>query len=265
MDEKSLRKRLSDLPLGEIRYLHQTGSTNDVALVWATEGAPDLSVVVADEQSSGRGRMGRRWSTPPGSALAISVILHPAGVERDHLSLLSGLGALSLTQLLTEHGLPAQIKWPNDILISGRKTAGVLVEMVWMGEQVESAVLGIGVNVLPESVPSDMEIQFPATSIHSSGLLNDRLDILHDLLIKLIGLRSQIGEPIFIRSWESALAYMNEPVYVWNEPSSDNLTESLMGIMRGLGPDGALKLETSDGIRLINFGEIHLRPAKTGL
>jgi BirA family biotin operon repressor/biotin-[acetyl-CoA-carboxylase] ligase len=265
MDEKSLRKRLADLPLGEIRYLHQTGSTNDVALVWATEGAPDLSVVVADEQTSGRGRMGRRWLTPPESALAISVILHPTLVERNHLSLLSGLGALSLTQLLTDHGLPAQIKWPNDIVISGRKTAGILVELVWMGDQVESAVLGIGVNVLPESVPSDTEVQFPATSIHTAGWLYDRLDILHDLLANLIGFRSQLGEPIFIQSWESALAYMNEPVHVWAEPSNGISTESTTGIIRGLDPDGALKLETSEGIRLIKFGEIHLRPAKSGL
>lgn len=265
MDEKSLRKRLSDLPLGEIRYFNQTGSTNDIALVWATDGAPDLSVVVADEQTSGRGRMGRRWLTPPGSALAISVILHPTRVDRDHLSLLSGLGALSLTQLLTEYGLPARIKWPNDVLISGRKTAGILVEMVWMGDQVESAVLGIGVNVLPGSVPPDMEVQFPATSIHSAGLLNNRLDILHGLLANLIGLRSQLGKPIFIRSWESALAYMNESVYVWAEPSSGKSTDSLMGILRGLDPDGALKLETSDGIQLIKFGEIHLRPAKSRL
>ena len=120
-------------------------------------------------------------------------------------------------------------------------------------------------NVLPESAPPDSEVHFPATSIHSTGLLIDRLDILHDLLANLIELRSQLGEPMFIRTWESALAYMNEPVHVWADPSSGSSAESLMGIVRGLEPDGALRLETSEGIQLINFGEIHLRPVKSGL
>ena len=128
MDEKQLRKSLADLPLGGIRFFKQTGSTNDVALAWATEGAADLSLVVADEQTSGRGRLGRRWLTPPGTALALSLILHPKPTEYNYFSLFSGLGSLALTQILSERGLPAQVKWPNDVLIADRKTAGILVE-----------------------------------------------------------------------------------------------------------------------------------------
>jgi BirA family transcriptional regulator, biotin operon repressor / biotin---[acetyl-CoA-carboxylase] ligase len=261
MDEKRLRKALSDIPLGDIRFYRQVGSTNDIALAWATEGAKDFSLVIADEQTSGRGRMGRRWLTPPGSALAMSLILQPTPLEREHVSLLSGLGALALTQLLKEYGLLAQIKWPNDILIARRKTAGILAETVWLGDQVETAVIGIGVNVLPESIPPATEVPFPATSIHTEGVKIDRLELLHDLLARLVALRPQVGTQDFVRAWEAALAFKDETVQVWAEPDSGALAESpLTGVVRGLESDGALRLETPSGIQFIQFGEIHLRP-----
>ena len=261
MDEKQLRKSLADLPLGGIRFFKQTGSTNDVALAWATEGAADLSLVVADEQTSGRGRLGRRWLTPPGTALALSLILHPKPTEYNYFSLFSGLGSLALTQILSERGLPAQVKWPNDVLIAERKTAGILVEAVWMGDQVESVVIGIGVNVLPESTPPSSEVYFPATSIHSEGLKIDRIELLHDLLSRMISLRPQLASEGFIRSWEKALAFMNKSVQIWSEPATGQTeSSSLTGILRGLEADGALRLETSSGIQKIQFGEIRLRP-----
>lgn len=263
MNEKQIRKALSDISLGDIRFHPRVGSTNDIALAWATEGAKDFSLVIADEQTSGRGRMGRRWLTPPGSALALSLILHPTPVEREHISLLSGLGALALTQVLIKYGLPAQIKWPNDILIADKKTAGVLVETVWMGDQVESAVIGIGVNVLPESVPPAGEIRFPATSIHTEGVKIDRLDLLHDLLVQLALLRPQpqLSTQDLVRAWENVLAYKGEMVQVWTNPAEGGVAESPMtGIVLGLESDGALKLETPSGILTIQFGEIHLRP-----
>lgn len=261
MDEKQLRKSLTDLPLGGIRFYKQTGSTNDVALAWATEGATDLSLVVADEQTSGRGRLGRRWLTPPGTALALSLIIHPNPSNHNYFSHFSGLGSLALTQILSERGLPAQVKWPNDVLIDGRKTAGILVEAVWMGDQVESVVIGIGVNVLPESVPPLSEVQFPATSIHSEGLKIDRIELLHDLLSRMISLRPHLGNGGFIQAWERALAFMNKTVQIWLEPAARQIElSSLTGILRGLEADGALRLETSSGIQIIQFGEIRLRP-----
>lgn len=261
MDEKQLSKSLSGLPLGGIRFFKQTGSTNDVALAWATEGAADFSLVVADEQTSGRGRMSRRWLTPPGSALALSVILHPAPSELACFSLFSGWSALALTQILAERGLPAQIKWPNDVLIAGRKTAGILVESVWLGDQIEKVVMGIGVNVLPESVPPPSDVLFPATSIHSEGLIIDRVDLLRELLSRLIALRPQLGSEGFIQQWEDALAFRGETVRVWSESSTGESEEtSFTGILRGLETDGSLKLETPSGLLKIQFGEIRLRP-----
>jgi BirA family biotin operon repressor/biotin-[acetyl-CoA-carboxylase] ligase len=261
MDEKQLRKSLADLPLGGIRFFKQTGSTNDVALAWATDGAADLSLVIADEQTSGRGRLGRRWMTPPGTALALSLILHPDPTEHNFFSFFSGLGSLALTQILSERGLLTQVKWPNDVLIAGRKTAGILVEAVWMGDQVESVIIGIGVNVLPESIPPSPEVHFPATSIHSEGLKIDRIELLHDLLSRMISLRPQLGSEGFIQAWEEALAFKNKTVQIWSEPAAGQVElSSLTGTLLGLETDGALRLETSSGIQKIQSGEIRLRP-----
>ncbi|MBI3739624.1 MAG: biotin--[acetyl-CoA-carboxylase] ligase, partial [Chloroflexi bacterium] len=152
MNQRELQKALSSLPLGGLRYFESIGSTNDEALAWATEGARDLSLVVADEQTAGRGRSGRKWLTPPGSALAFSLILRPTEAERTRPARTTGLSALALSDSLRTRGLAAQIKWPNDVLISGKKVAGILVESVWTGDALDASILGMGVNVLAASV-----------------------------------------------------------------------------------------------------------------
>ena len=118
MNQNELKKSLSKLPLGDIRYFDSIGSTNDEALAWAATDAPDLSLVIADEQTAGRGRLDRKWFTPKGTALAFSLILRPTAAERPHLSRTVGLAALAVADSLRTRGLAAQIKWPNDILIS---------------------------------------------------------------------------------------------------------------------------------------------------
>jgi BirA family biotin operon repressor/biotin-[acetyl-CoA-carboxylase] ligase len=156
---------MTGLSLGDLRFYPQAGSSNDLALVWASEGARDLSLVFADEQTGGRGRLGRRWFTPAGSALAFSLIFRPSEHEREHVGLFAGLGALALVDALKARGLLAEIKWPNDVLIGGKKTAGILVETVWTGAEVDSVVLGMGVNVFAASVPPAEALNFPATCV----------------------------------------------------------------------------------------------------
>lgn len=256
MDEKSFRKALEDLPLGELRYFGSTGSSNDIALAWATEGAPDLSVVFADEQTTGRGRKGRRWHTPAGSALAVSVILRPEAGDATPISLFSGLGALALCDALEKAGLQAKVKWPNDVLINRRKVAGILAEAVWTGEAVDSIIIGIGVNVFRSSAPPTETNLFPATSVEAEGGLTARPQLLHDLLAALVSLRLRVGTPEFIAAWNAALAFHGETVRVWRDDG-----DSLIGEVAGLETDGSLTITLPDGSsESINFGEVHLRP-----
>src|SRR5512136_580176 len=104
MDERTLRKTLSNIPLGGLRYFEQTGSTNDMALAWAADGAPDLAMVYAEQQTAGRGRGSRRWFTPAGAALAFSLIIRPYPVEEQSIPLFSALGALAVCEALAAHG-----------------------------------------------------------------------------------------------------------------------------------------------------------------
>ena len=174
MDESGFRKAISDLPLGGFRFHERVGSTNDSALAWAAGGAADLSLVVADEQTAGRGRGDRQWFTPPGVALAFSLVNRPSTAEEGSLSLFSGLGAIAVCEALGSLGLHPEIKWPNDVLLNRRKVCGILAEAVWIGEKVDCIVLGIGVNVKPGSVPPPDRLNFPATSVEA--VLGDAVD-----------------------------------------------------------------------------------------
>ena len=272
MNERELRRTLSDLPLGGVRYYEQTGSTNDVALAWASAGAPDLALVIADEQTAGRGRLGRKWVTPPGAALAFSLVLRPRPVERDVIPLYSALGALAVVSALEEkYGSKPEIKWPNDVLVQGRKLCGILAEAVWLGSQAESVILGIGLNVRAEAVPAADSLDFPATSLETvTGTTNatpqsvDRLSLLHDILAALIAWRPRLGSGEFIRAWEARLAYRGEQVQVWSEASAGVGAEGKpirAGQVEGLEHDGSLQLRSPQGeIFSVRFGEVHLRP-----
>ncbi len=167
MNSQELQAALRDLPLGGFRFFESIGSTNDEALAWTSQAASDLSIVLADGQTNGRGRLGRKWFTPPQTALAFSLILRPTPAEIKYPSHVIGLGALALTDAISKLGLHTQIKWPNDVLINGKKTAGILVESTWTGEIVDAFVLGLGINVIRASVPPANQVFFPATSLET--------------------------------------------------------------------------------------------------
>ena len=257
MDDRAISAALADLPLGGLRFFRSLGSTNDEALNWAAQGAPDLSIVVADEQTAGRGRSGRKWLTPPGSALALSVILRSSEIERTLPSRISGLGALAILQACQGLGLRPQIKWPNDVLLNGRKVAGILVESEWAGNLLHASILGLGINVAAAAVPPEEQLSFPATSLESEqGHPVERLGLLHDILSGLLEWRAQIGTPRFIQSWENALAFRSELVFVGREGEP-----ALRGTLLGLEADGSLRLMSDDMPTIVHVGEIHLRPS----
>ncbi|MGZ9235607.1 MAG: biotin--[acetyl-CoA-carboxylase] ligase, partial [Anaerolineales bacterium] len=260
------------LPLGDVHYFDSIGSTNNEALAWATSGAKDLSLVIADEQTAGRGRLDRKWFTPKGTALAFSLILRPTEAEKPYLTRTVGLAALAVADSLRRRGLVAQIKWPNDVLLNGHKVAGILVESVWSGEEVDCVVIGIGVNVRKGAVPDADLLQFPATSLEDAlGPEVEREGILHDILAGIVALRSHIGTDSFIASWEKALAFRGEQVQVETraersepigERSRSEAGTSITGKLLGLESDGSLKLrDENDKSVTVRFGDVRLRPS----
>ena len=266
MNERSLKKKLSTLNIGELRYFDSIGSTNDEALAWATSGAPDLSLVVADEQTQGRGRLDRKWFTPKASGLAFSLILHPLPIHMPHLSRTVGLAALSIADSCTGLGLAPRIKWPNDILLNGKKAAGILIENIWSGADVDSLVIGMGINVYKASVPPAEFLQFPATSIEDE--LGEtppvREEILHAILNTFIRWRERMGTDELIQAWEALLAFRGEQVQVQAEfgRSIQAGREPLItGELLGLESDGSLRLrDTNDKSVIVRFGDVSLRP-----
>lgn len=257
MNRTEVKKSLSRLPLGDIKYFESLGSTNDEALAWAATDAPDLSLVIADEQTAGRGRLNRKWFTPSGTALAFSLILCPTTDEKLHLTRIVGLAALALAESLQRRGMAAQIKWPNDVLILGRKVSGILVESVWSGDDVDCVVIGMGVNVLKGSVPPAEVLQFPATSLEDElGQTLERTEVLYDILAALLELRPRMGTSEFIAQWNSLLAFHGERVQV-----ETGTTPAVMGHVSGLDSDGSLRLQNDHGESMtVRFGDVHLRP-----
>ncbi len=258
MNESSLKKSLSKINIGGLRWFDSIGSTNDEALAWAAAGADDLSIVIADEQTQGRGRLNRRWFTPKGSALAFSLILRPSAPLRPHLSRTVGLAALSIADSCLNLGLAPRIKWPNDILLNGRKTAGILVESVWSGEDVDSLVIGMGINVYKDSVPPADMLQFPATSLEEMlGSAPKREDVLFNVLSALIRWRERMGSDELIHAWEEMLAFRGEQVEV---KAGGEI--SITGKVDGLESDGSLRLKDAhDNSVIVRFGDVSLRPS----
>ncbi|MFW5714243.1 MAG: biotin--[acetyl-CoA-carboxylase] ligase [Brevefilum sp.] len=242
-DRKKLNRILKGNNLGGWQYHERVGSTNDLALAWAKENAPDWALVLADEQTSGRGRAGRKWVTQPGSALAMSLVLRPSQAEKMHLARFTAFAALGLIRALARFGLRAELKWPNDVLLGGRKVAGVLVEADWQGPRLEALVVGLGVNVLPGSVPNEDRLRYPAISVQEmyEGLM-DRLELLDGILQELKTLRKHLLSQEFMAAWNEALAFREEWVWFRSPGGEPHLVRIL-----GVGLEGELLLERADG------------------
>jgi len=267
MDE--LQGGLAGLAIGPVRFHEHVGSTNDEAARWAVAGAPDLALVIADEQTAGRGRAGRRWFTPPGAALALSLVLRPTPAESAHAALFTALGALAVCQSL-EHGfhLPAEIKWPNDVLVERRKLAGVLAEASWEAGRCQSVVLGIGINVSTASVPPTEACDYPATCVEDCLARRgdpqrvDRPVLLRAILEGILEWRPHLGSESLIQAWQGRLAFRQEWVQVVAEGQDGTaLAPSREGQVLGLGRDGELLLRDSRGeVIHLQAGEMRLRP-----
>jgi BirA family biotin operon repressor/biotin-[acetyl-CoA-carboxylase] ligase len=263
MDVDTLTSLLAGSPVAQIRYFDTIGSTNDEALAWAAAGAEDGCLVVADQQTRGRGRMNRRWITRPGVALAFSIILRPRPEEIDHLGFFSPLGALAISQALEQTlGLSPQIKWPNDVLLEERKVAGILLESTWMGTRPQGTVIGMGINVAPEAVPPPEELLFPATSVEeAAGRPVDRFGLLRAILEATFEWRSKLADPAFRQAWEQRLAFRGQWVRIEEAGSASPVSgPPLSGQVLGIHADGSLLLRGAAGETIpVKVGDVHLR------
>ena len=277
MDQFTLETRLADLNLPAIRCLVCTDSTNSEASRWISAGALDSSLVVAEEQTAGRGRGDRRWTTVPGSGLAFSLVIFPQHHGPFIVPRRTVIGALAIKDALHSlYGLSAQIKWPNDVLLNHKKVAGLLTDNYWSGDELVAVILGFGINVTPAAIdprliPVD-SFAFPATCVEDAlGRPVDRIELLHAVLHAYFSWRPRITSPEFMRQWEANLAFLGEWVQIIPGEScgKDGLPVSLEnaplpvseGKVLGLTPDGALKLLTRSGETVTaQNGEVRLRP-----
>ncbi len=170
----------------KIYSLDQVDSTNTYAMRLAAEGEPEGSVVVAEYQTAGRGRLGRKWVSPRGVNLCMSVILRPDSPPREMPLITLGAGVALARAVAGLYGLDAKLKWPNDLMIGGRKAAGILTEMSAGSDTVRYVVLGVGVNVNTARYHFPEEIRDSSTSIMLElGREVDRQELMHKFLDEL--------------------------------------------------------------------------------
>ena len=238
-------------------YIHfpLTDSTQNVVAEAAKRGAPEGLVVTADEQSAGRGRFRRSWSSPPGGSLLVSILFRPA-VETASLVVMAGALATQKAIRSVAPELSPELKWPNDILLGGRKTCGMLVETAHGPEAPLYAVLGIGLNVNwdPRQVP---EIAATATSLSvaAGGRLFSRRLLLQGLLEALEETyeRAKRDGRAVAQEWRSQLVTLGKRVRV---QGGDVIAD---GVAEDVDSSGALLLRADDGRLLtVHAGDVTL-------
>lgn len=238
-----------------VLYYPTIGSTNDVAKEAARRGAPEGTLVIAEEQTAGKGRLGRRWLASPGTSLLMSLLFYPdlAPSQAQRLTMLCSLAVVEGVRIVT--GLRLQLKWPNDILINYKKVGGILTETGVTGGHLDYVIVGIGLNVNLE-VSRIPEIAATATSLEQElGRKVPRLRLLQETLKKIEGRyqRLKAGESPH-EEWASNLVTLGRRVQVTSPAGQEE------GWAEGVDEDGALILRRGDGSTvLIAAGDVTLR------
>ena len=238
-------------------------STNTEVARFAGEGAEEGFCVVADEQTAGRGRLQRAWSSAKGAGLYFSILLRPK-LTPERWPLITFVAALATGDALLEAAsVQTDIKWPNDLLANERKICGILAEAIDTPDG-RAVVLGIGINLTNQAFPADLANV--ATSVaNESGRTAEREAILSALLQALARWYSLLQEPDgaekIAAAWASRSSYANGKLV-----QVTNGDETLQGRTRGIENDGALRLETPRGIQLIRAGDVtSVRPARINI
>ena len=248
-----------------IEYLTTIGSTNDVAKQLGVSGAPEATLVIADEQTAGHGRLGRAWYSPPGTAIAMSLLLRPKfpTALAYRLTLLAGLATAEALEQVT--GLPIKLKWPNDVVIEQearskrqnmaiQKLGGILTETSISGQNIEFAVVGLGLNVnmdfrgrddLPEATSLMMQL----------GHEIDRLEILRTLIERFATRYAIIDHDDNLRAdWSARLMTLGRQVIARRGE------ESVAGLAESVDESGALLIRADDGtLQRVDAADVTLR------
>jgi len=244
-----------------LRYYPSIGSTNEEAMAWALEGAPEGALVGADHQTAGRGRWGRTWSSAPGNLLQTSTVLRPVVPVADAGLITTSVGVACARAVEEVAGLEVGIKWPNDVNVAGKKIAGILMEShVDAKGLIAIAIAGVGINVTWDIEDMPEEIRERATSISAvTGTSVDRLELLVALLSALESVYSLIGQG---RRDEIVGEAVMRSELLGQEVVVRFLDGSLMvGHATTIDASGGLRLETPEGTRTVHVGEIEqLRP-----
>jgi BirA family biotin operon repressor/biotin-[acetyl-CoA-carboxylase] ligase len=231
-------------------------STNDLAREMAAGGAAEGTAILAQEQTAGRGRQGRSWTSPPGEGLYLSLILRP-NVRPAGSPIITLAAAVAVAETLSiDFNLPVDIKWPNDVLARGRKICGILVESAIERAEIQYAVMGIGLNISQREFPD--ELKQSATSL----LIETGQTITADDLLK----------PLFERLeywYRKAIRYPERVIAQWEHLSTyargcavriETTGEIIEGETQGLAASGALKIKLESGeAREVVSGEVRLR------
>ncbi len=266
LSAERIARALSGIPLvRQIEYLPSVGSTNDLAKQLGALGAPEATLVVADEQTAGRGRLGRAWWTPPGSALALSLLLrpqfHPTLAHR--LTMLAGLAAAEAIEHVT--GLHVGLKWPNYIVIeksssvvglssSILKLGGILTETSISGQDMEFAVIGLGLNVNVDFGGWD-DLPEATSLMNELGRKADRLDILGAWIERWAARYLTLDHDDQLRAdWSARLVTLGREVVARNGGNS------ITGWAEGVSESGALLIRQADGtLASVEAADVTLR------
>ncbi len=241
--------------LGQNTLYHQRLTTTmDAARESALDGAPEGTVIIAEEQTAARGRLRRVWLSPRGN-LALSIILYPHRQQLHSLIMVASLAVARSIEQVT--GLTPEIKWPNDVLIDGRKTCGILVESSTQGDRVDYAIVGIGINVNLD-LADFPEIRSIATSLSDElGTKVSRLDLVRSLLqeTEYLYLAASAGNTVY-EQWRNRLVTLGREVQVTTATGESTFE----GTAEGVNPDGGLVLRLPDGgLVTVLAGDVSLR------
>lgn len=229
-----------------VHYEESVDSTQKIAHRLADEQAPNGTIIVADEQISGRGRLNRNWYSPKGTGIWMSIILRPE-IPLHKAPQLTLLAAVAIVQGIQEAtGLIPDIKWPNDILIKGKKVVGILTELQAESDRINSVIIGIGINVNQQKTDFPEELSEIATSLAcEKGEKLNRAKLIQEILLKMENLYKeylQNGFQMIKVLWESYAVSIGQNII------ARTITNTIEGQALGITDDGVLLLKGSDGV-----------------